>query len=100
MRKLIYLEQAKQDLLNIKRYIAHESGNAQVAIRFTAKLREQCRRLAQIPGMVGRARPELHPDIRSFPFGNYVICFRYQDTTLEIVTIIEGHRDIESLFDA
>jgi len=36
--------------------------------------------------------------IRSIPYGNYVILFRYNDPYLEIVSIIEGHRDIEELF--
>jgi toxin ParE1/3/4 len=47
---------------------------------------------------MGRARPELAEDIRSIPYGNYVILFRYNGPYLEIVSIIEGHRDIEELF--
>ena len=36
--------------------------------------------------------------LRSIPHGNYVILFRYRDALVEIVSIIEGHRDIEELF--
>jgi hypothetical protein len=35
---------------------------------------------------------------RSIPYGNYVILFRYNGPYLEIVSIIEGQRDIEELF--
>ncbi len=32
-------------------------------------------------------------------FGNYVIFFVYNNECLDIVTIIEGHRDIETMFE-
>jgi toxin ParE1/3/4 len=98
MYKLSYLEQAKADLLRIKRYIAKQSGSNELALRYTEKLRQQCRKLAELPGTMGRARPELMEGLRSFPYGNYVIFFRYSDSLIEIVSIIEGHRDIEALF--
>jgi plasmid stabilization system protein ParE len=47
---------------------------------------------------MGRARPELMAEVRSFPHDNYVILFRYRDCVMEIISIIEGHRDIEELF--
>lgn len=98
MYELRYLEQAKTDLISIKRYIAKESGSNEAAIKYTEKLRQQCRKLAELPGTMGRARPELMAGVRSFPYGNYVILFRYNDSFLEIISIIEGHRDIEELF--
>ncbi|KYC41641.1 plasmid stabilization protein [Scytonema hofmannii PCC 7110] len=98
MYELRYLEQAKTDLLRIKRYIAKESGSNDVALQYTKKLRQQCQKLAELPGTMGRARPELMEGVRSFPHGNYVILFRYIDSVLEIISIIEGHRDIEELF--
>lgn len=100
MYKLYYLDQAKDDLLYIKRYIARESGNHDIALQYAQKIREQCRRLAELPGQMGRPRPELRDDLRSFAHGNYVIFFRYLANSLEIVTIIEGHRDIETLFES
>ncbi len=98
MRQLRYLEQAKSDLLQIKRYLARESGSNALALRYMEKLRQECRRLAEAPGMLGRARPELMEGMRSIPHGNYVIFFRYDDSSVEIVSIVEGHRDIEELF--
>jgi toxin ParE1/3/4 len=63
------------------------------------RLREQCRKLAHLPGTLGRARPELRADIRSFPIRGYVVFFRYTNDTVEIINILEGHRDIETYFD-
>ncbi len=98
MYQLRYLEQAKEDLIQIKRYIARESGSNEVALRYTDMLRRQCRELAELPGVMGRARPELMEGLRSIAHGNYVILFRYSGSSVEIVSIIEGHRDIEGLF--
>ena len=98
MYELRYLAQAKTDLIRIKRYIARESGSNEVALRYTNKLRQQCRKLAELPGTMGRARPELMAGVRSFPHDNYIILFRYDDSLIEIISIIEGHRDIEELF--
>ena len=99
MRELVYTHAAKQDLLGILDYITAESGNVAVGLRFTMQLRQQCSKLATLPGTLGRARPELRPDIRSFAFKGYVIFFRYAAGVLEVVNILEGHRDIESHFD-
>ena len=70
----------------------------ETAARFVSGLRQRCRKLADLPGQMGRARTELRDDIRSSVYGNYVIFFRYLDDRLEIVNVIEGHRDIESQF--
>ena len=98
MRKLRYLAQARDDLISIKRYIAKSSGSVETAIQYTDKLRQQCIKLAGLPGQLGRLRPELQENIRSFPFDNYIIFFMYENECTIIVTIIEGHRDIDSLF--
>lgn len=98
MYHLRYLEQAQEDLIQIGRYLARESGNKEIARKSLTKLRQQCRHLAMLPGTMGRARPEFGEGLRSIPCGNYVIFFRYNNDFLEIASIIEGHRDIEEMF--
>jgi plasmid stabilization system protein ParE len=95
------LDSARDDIAEIYAYIEQRSGDATVAERFVRQLNEQCRRLARLPGTLGRARSELRSDIRSAPFKAYVIFFRYLDNDVfEVVHIIEGHRDIDALFAA
>jgi plasmid stabilization system protein ParE len=36
--------------------------------------------------------------MRSHPHKSYVIFFRYAGDELEIVNVLEGHRDIEAFF--
>ncbi len=100
MRRLIYTRSARRDLLSILNYIAHESASSALGRRFTDQIQQQCRKLASLPGLMGRPRPELRPDLRSFAFRGYIILFRYEGDTMEIVNIIEGHRDIDDFFSS
>jgi toxin ParE1/3/4 len=75
-----------------------ESRYVSVGLNFTKQLRQQGSKPADLPGALGRARPELRSDIRSFAFRGYVISFRYAPDVLEVVDIQEGHRDIEGHF--
>jgi toxin ParE1/3/4 len=60
-------------------------------------LRGRCAFLAENP-RAGRERPEFGEGLRSFPVHTYVICDRLRDEMVEIVNVIHGSRDIESLF--
>ena len=98
MRQLIFLDSARADIAQIYAYIEEKSGSSETAERFTRELNMQCRRLATLPVTLGRARPELRADIRSFVFKNYLIFFRYTNEAVEIVNIVEGHRDLLAFF--
>ena len=98
MPRLRYTATANQSLADIARYIRRESGSAVVARRFTDHLRQRCAEMAALPFQLGRLRPELRPNLRSVAVGNYVIFFRYVGDVLEVIAVLEGHRDIEALF--
>lgn len=98
-RLLRYTTTALEDLAHCASYVGEVSGSRKVARALVAALREQCARLARLPGALGRPRPELRPDMRSFAFKSYVIFFRYLGDTVEIVRILERHRDIVARFD-
>jgi len=96
---LIFTHAAQINLTEIADFIESTSGNTAVAERFCDDLIAKCEHLAELPGLMGRARPELLPDLRSTPHGNYLIFFRYVDDTFEVVNILEGHRDIAAYFE-
>lgn len=79
-------------------YIATESRHLSSERRFITAIRQQCSKLAGLPTMIGRPRPELQPDLRSVPFRGYIIFFRYERNTFEVVSVLEGHRDIDAFF--
>jgi toxin ParE1/3/4 len=47
---------------------------------------------------MGRSRPELAPDLRSFPVGSYLIFYQPLDDGIEIIRIISAARDVDALF--
>jgi toxin ParE1/3/4 len=98
VRRLVYLASARRDFADILEYITRESGSLAIGRGFVDLLRMQCRKLASLPGILGPPRPELRPDIRSFPFKGYVIFFRYEGDLFEAVNVLEGHRDIIGYF--
>ena len=47
---------------------------------------------------MGRERNELRDGLRSSVFKSYVIFYRYLGDELEVVNILEGHRDMDAFF--
>lgn len=48
---------------------------------------------------MGRRRPDLAPDLRSFAAGDYVILYSVdQDDTVQIHYVFHGSKDIQSFF--
>ena len=98
MRRLIYLDTGLDDLAGMLEHLSRESGSRVFGRTFVDRLRQQCRKPASLPGLLGRPRKELRPDMRSFAVKGYVIFFRYGAGTLEVVNILEGHRDMAAYF--
>ena len=96
--RLVFTHSAQINLGKIADYIEATSGSLSAAERFVGELIDKCQDLAALPGMMGKARDELLPGIRSTACGNYVIFYRYGDDTFEVVSILEGHRDIARYF--
>ena len=94
MRTLEYRRQAERDLDGIKDYIARD--NPRRALSFIRELRRVCERLADNP-LMGRARPELRPNLRSFPYGDYLIFYRPLRDGVSIVRVLHGSREASRL---
>ena len=98
MPRLVFTHSAHSNLIEIANYIESSSESPAVAERFTDELVAKGAHLAGFPGVLGRSRLELLPDLRSTPRGNYVIFFRYVADTFEVVNILERHRDVIDYF--
>ena len=95
MGRLVVRPQALTDLDDIFDYIAEDSLDR--AITFLRKLYEQMEKLATNPNM-GRRRDELLPELRSLPYGNYLIFYVPLDDGVDVVRVLNGARDLEALF--
>ena len=82
------------DLDAITRYIAQH--NPARAISFVAELRGQFRIIGQNP-QIYRLRPEVAPEMRIAPYGNYLILFRIAKDTVEIRRVVHGARSMKML---
>ncbi len=98
MIRAIFLPSAKRDLLQLFLYIAQASGSRTVSRRFISRLRAHCHHLASLPFQMGVSRTDLAPDLRSAIFEKYVIFLRYTEDSLDMIDIIEGHRDLPGYF--
>jgi toxin ParE1/3/4 len=87
---------AVADILDIWDHIAEDSLDQ--ADRWVDKLDEKLRLLAIQP-LVGRARHELAADLRSFPFGRYVIFYAPVDDGIDVVRVLHSARDVDAVFD-
>lgn len=86
--------QAEADIEAIALYIAEDNPSA--ARRWHEDICHLCRRIGGMPG-IGIARPEVRPELRSFPIGNYLILYRQTDEGAEIVRVVHGARQWEDL---
>jgi toxin ParE1/3/4 len=93
MPRLRYLVSAQADFGNILDYIKEQSGTHTAGRKFARLLQIKCEKLASLPGTMGRSRPEIGSELRSSAFHGYVIFYRNADDVLEVVNILEGHRD-------
>jgi toxin ParE1/3/4 len=86
---------AASDILDIWDHIAEDSlGQAD---RWVDNLDEKLKLIATQP-LIGRARNELAVELRSFPFGRYVIFYVPVEGGIEVVRVLHGARDVDAAF--
>jgi toxin ParE1/3/4 len=95
MSKLIISPEADQDLLEIWLYIAEDSPDD--ADRFLDRLEENAQKLAEFTE-IGRDRPELAPNLKSFSVDRYILYYRPDVDGIELVRILHAARDINQIF--
>lgn len=88
-------EQADEDLMDIWAYIAQD--NPRAADRLSDEIESKFLLLAEQP-YLGPARPDIAPELRYFPVGNYLILYREIAEGIEIVRVIHGARRLSNLF--
>ena len=96
MARYLITRRAQEDIDEILKYIAAENVNAALAL--SDRLTELFELLAE-NRKIGRERPELKEELRSFPEGNYVIFYRMWAGDLAIVRVLHGARDLGELFE-
>jgi toxin ParE1/3/4 len=95
MARVTRRPQAEADILEIWDYIAEDS--VVDADRWLDRLDEKLALWATQP-LMGRARDELAPGIRSLALGRYVVFFEPLQDGIDVVRVLHGSRDIDTTF--
>jgi toxin ParE1/3/4 len=97
MPRLILSPEARRDLRAIRDHIAKDDPRA--ARRVVTRLRDMARMLSGAIAM-GRARPELGADIRSFVADRYVLFYRplSDPAGIQLIRVLHGARDVDAIF--
>jgi len=91
-RKIVRRPRARQDLIQVWQYIADD--NEAAADRTLDRIERALANLAENP-TIGRARPELAADLRSFPVGNYVLFYRPMPDGIDLIRVRSGYLDTQ-----
>jgi len=92
----ILAPQAAQDLVEIWRFIKQQSSEA-TADRVESAIRERIAFLATSPGAGHWRRDLTDEQVRFFSVYSYLIAYRPKTKPLQIVSILHGRRDIETI---
>lgn len=85
------------DLREIHDYISDDNPDA--ANQLNEKFETKFCKLAEFPNM-GSPLRRLGPEVRSATVGMYVIVYRPTEYGIEVVRVLQGNRDIESMFNS
>ena len=88
--KIQWTQRARQDLVEIGRYIAQRNPTA--ARRWATRIRERVKKIVATP-FAGRMVPEsMREDIRELIEKNYRIVYQVEEESLKVLTVFEAHR--------
>ena len=94
MVRVVYSDIAKADLREILDYVSDDSQFQ--ADRLIERFRSKLEHLAKW-NTLGRPRPEIARNCRSYPLGKYCFYFRPIDNGIEVIRVIHSARDLDQI---
>lgn len=86
---------AIRDLDSISEYFL--SRNIEAGERLFKEFTKKCENLLQFPNM-GRSYEYIRQGMRGVPLDGYIIFYQIVDNNIEILRVVNGRQDLESLF--
>jgi toxin ParE1/3/4 len=96
MASVVLRPKALADLTEIWVYIAQ--GSERQADALIDRLDQTFGELSRHPRM-GRQRPELLANLRSFPVGRYIVFYLPCPRAIDVIRVLHGSRDLKSLIE-
>jgi len=98
MGRFVLTPAAKADLAEIAQFI-RQRGSSEAAKRVGRELRQEMRRLADMPGM-GHLREDVADEsLRFWAVYSYLIVYRPDTRPLQIIRVVHGARDIPTVLE-
>jgi toxin ParE1/3/4 len=88
---------ASRDIESIMDYLA-EKVSFETAEYFLEKINAKFKLLVKFP-KIGRGRDELYLGLRCVPLEDYLIFYRLVPRGIEVMRVVGGYRDMETLFE-
>ena len=103
MPRLVSVDSTLRDLAGIAADIEAFTGGREAALASVTRSTRHCERTAELPGLLGRRRPELRSDCRSIAAGSCLVLVRTLDegglrAILEVIHVLHGARDLTAFF--
>ena len=95
MSSYSFSDEAVKDINNICEYIARQNPSA--ASKLFDAIRKKCKLVAIFPNM-GKSYTKIAPCLRGFILEDYIIFYYPRKDGIDIVRVVSGYRDLESLF--
>ena len=93
--RVVFSPAFSNDLNEISDFISLD--NPRRALSFTSEIRQRCLALGDMPES-GAVRSEFGPNMRSVPFGRYVIFYIIYSDRVRIVRVLHGSRNLKAVF--
>ena len=95
MSHYIISPSASRDLNSIADYFL--TRNLEAGEKLFQEFNKKCRNLAKFPNL-GRSYAQIKPFLRGLPLDGYIILYRVFEDGVEILRVVSGRQDLESLF--
>ena len=95
MSNYIISPSATKDLNEIADYFLKR--NLEAGERLFKDFNKKCQNLANFPSM-GRSYAYIKPSLRGLPLNGYIIIYQVMYDGVEILRVVNGRQDLESLF--
>ena len=95
MNSYSFSDEAAKDINSICEYIARQ--NPAAASKLFDDIRRKCKLVASFPNM-GKSYSKIAPRLRGFIVEDYIIFYYPRTDGIDIVRVVSGYRDLESLF--
>jgi toxin ParE1/3/4 len=95
-RLLVWAPAAKKDLRNLWRHYS-KVASPEIADKLAGEIEAASNRLRSHP-LLGRARDEVAPGLRSLLVHPYAVFYRTKNDGVEIVRVLHEHQDFATVF--